>query len=164
MIDKKIRELILNDSYVLWLSSFLEKHFEFDDIYFVHENRLSEENVYFIDNLKFIFNELNKYAVKNKPSISNMFSYYLKYNHSIYHIYYNSEGYSCRKVSSNNNILCIDYDEFKKTYIKDNSINFETSEELIPAYEDTSEIPKVLYIGGRQYVLVQNTQANQTNN
>ena len=60
-MDKSdFKEMICNDSYILWLSKFLEIYGEIDDIYFVREHNLSDydrKNIYY---LKYLFLELNK--------------------------------------------------------------------------------------------------------
>ena len=55
MKENNFKEMILNDNYILWLSKFLERYGEIDDIYFVHENKLVGEDEKLINCLKYLF-------------------------------------------------------------------------------------------------------------
>ena len=73
------------DEYVTWLSNFMEKYDEFDDCYFKHSVKgvLSRKDEKFIDDLKILFDELNKYSIKTGIINKNTFCYLLKYNDKI---------------------------------------------------------------------------------
>lgn len=140
-----MKEIIYNDNYIKWLSNFLNEYGEFDDIYFIKENKyiLSEEDLFFINNLKNIFIELNKYIVKKEIKGNNIFEYYLKYNDEIYHIYYNGEGFSCRISNNANNLNCIDYKEFRKCYRNIMDINFNKLENRVIDCLNNTDLEKI---------------------
>lgn len=145
MGENNFKEMILNDNYILWLSKFLEKTGEVDDIYFIFEHCLTEEDKRMISCLKCLFFELNKYAVENNFNLKNNFEYYLKYNDCIYNIHYNSEGYSLRKVDLNSNLPYIEYNEFKKQYIKNMEYNFKNLKSRVIDSLYNSDLEKINY-------------------
>ena len=129
--DKRIESLILNNDYINWLNKFMEKYDSFDDTYFIHNNKLNEIDIFFINKLKDIFIELNKYMVNNNIDYNNIdynniFSYILKYNDKNFNIYYNGDGFTCKLISDEKiKIPCIDYDKLKKEYKENMNQNFE---------------------------------------
>ena len=125
MREKYFNSLILGDYYITWLSNFMKDYKDIDDIYFVHNHSLSNEDRIMIDYLKDLFIELNKYAAKNDLIKENIFSYLLKYNDEVYKIEFNGEGYSCIKYDKDiKNNTCIDYKDLKKQLSKQMNINF----------------------------------------
>lgn len=126
--EKEFKKMILSDEYVHWLIQFTNKYSEFDDVYFVHNYRhlLSQDALLMIDYLKYLYNELNRYAIKRDVNYEAVFSYILSYNDERYVIENYGEGYSCRKYNSNDITLpCINYNEFKKSLEKNMQINFD---------------------------------------
>ena len=83
MNEKEFSKMLLSDEYILWLKDFMNKYSEIDDIYFVHNHRLSKEDEEKIDCLRYLFIELNKYTVKNNLNNQNIFCYYLKFHHFV---------------------------------------------------------------------------------
>lgn len=130
MEENEFKEMILNDSYIKWLSNIVKQNGKIDEIYFIKNNKLNEQDKIFISCLKYLFKELNKYIVNNNIKQNNIFEYYLKYNDDIYKIYYN-DGFSCKKIISDSNINYIEYKEFKKIYRKNMEYNFEKIETRI---------------------------------
>ena len=118
MENKEFIMNILNDEYITWLSNFMEKYDEFDDCYFKHSVKgvLSRKDEKFIDDLKILFDELNKYSIKTGIINKNTFCYLLKYNDKIYEIYDNADCYCCNISEHNDKISIIDYNQFKKYY------------------------------------------------
>ena len=118
MENKEFIMNILNDEYITWLSNFMEKYDEFDDCYFKHSVKgvLSRKDEKFIDDLKILFDELNKYSIKTGIINKNTFCYLLKYNDKIYEIYDNADCYCCSISEHNDKISTIDYNQFKKYY------------------------------------------------
>ena len=145
MEENNFKEMILNDNYILWLSNFLERYGEIDDIYFIHENSLVEEDEELINCLKYLFLELNKYVVNSKIDHKNIFSYYLKYNDYIYHIYYNSEGYSCERINIDCNVPYIEYKDFRKQFRKNMEYNFEKLKSRVVDSLNNSDLEKINY-------------------
>ena len=142
-----MKEIIYNDNYIKWLSNFLKEYKEFNDIYFIKENKhkLSEEDLFYINNLKNIFIEFNKYIVKKEIIIDDIFSYYLKYNDEIYHIYYDGEVFSCRVINDDNNINYIDYKDFRNCYRNIMDINFTKLENRIIECLNNTDLEKINY-------------------
>ena len=64
-----------------------------------------------------MFVELNKYVVSHNINQVNLFGYYLKYNEFIYHIHFNSEGFTCKKCQKGN-VPFIEYKDFKNPIVK----------------------------------------------
>ena len=118
MENKEFIMNILNDEYITWLSNFMGKYDEFDDCYFKHSVKgvLSRKDEKFIDDLKILFDELNKYSIKTGIINKNTFCYLLKYNDKIYEIYDNADCYCCNISEHNDKISIIDYNQFKKYY------------------------------------------------
>lgn len=107
-------KMILNDEYILWLSSFIIKHIEFDDVYFTHNNRLSDNDLLMINYLGYLYLELNAYNIKNNINYDIEYRYYFKYKDLIYVIEFDGECYSCRicnKLSTEVNY--IEYEDLK---------------------------------------------------
>lgn len=132
MAKEEIVRIILDDSYIKWLSRFLEEHGKFDDCYFSHNVYcLTEREKRFIGCLSMIFDELNEYSFKNGLINKNTFYYNLKYNGKIYQIYWDSQCYCCKMGEEDDNIPLIDYDKFKKSYQKNMQVNFGVLKERI---------------------------------
>lgn len=149
-------KLILCDSYIKWLSSFLEDYGEFDDCYFIHNgnNFLSEKDKHFIDCLSMLFDELNKFSFENGLINKNTFYYNLKYNEKIYQIYWNYECYCCKNGKEDDNIPLIDYYKFKKSYQKNMKVNFDFLKERVIDSLNNSDME---YIRHELYKLVEPT-------
>lgn len=144
MNEKEFSKMLLSDEYILWLKDFMNKYSEIDDIYFVHNHRLSKEDEEKIDCLRYLFIELNKYTVKNNLNNQNIFCYYLKFEDSIYEIEYNGEGYSCTKINKENNSY-IEYKDLKKQYGKQMKINFDfLNDRVFDALRNT-DLEKIRY-------------------
>ena len=114
--NNQYEENISNDDYMQWLTEFINKYGDFDDIYFVHEkhHKLSEKDLIMINYLPYLHKELNKYAVKNNINDSIM-SYSISYNNKIYIIEFNGEGYTCKKYEGNKEkINYIEHKDLKK--------------------------------------------------
>lgn len=126
MEKKKFIELILNDEYIQWLSNFMDKYEYFDDCYFVHNGRgfLSEKDIFLIDNLPNLFDELNKYSFNNSMIDKNTICYILKYNEKMYQIFDNSDCYCCKIGAADKDIPIIDYNLLKKSCQKNMQTNF----------------------------------------
>ena len=130
MEEKEFKKLILNDEYIKWLESFIEKNGEFDSVYFVHEHYLTEKDSKMIDYLENLFKELNKYTVKNNINKDNIFYYEISYNDKVYTIRYDGECYSCCKRNTDKKDF-IEYKDFKKSYQKNMETNFEFLKERV---------------------------------
>lgn len=144
MKEKEFSKMLLSDEYILWLKDFMDKYPDIDDIYFVHNNRLSKEDEEKIDYLRYLFVELNKYTVKNNLDNQSIFCYYLKFEDNIYEIEYNGEGYSCTRIDKQN-VNSIDYKDLKKQYGKQMKINFDfLSERILDALRNT-DLEKIRY-------------------
>lgn len=143
-MDKSdFKEMICNDSYILWLSKFLEIYGEIDDIYFVREHNLSDydrKNIYY---LKYLFLELNKFMVKHEINQNNIFEYTIKYNGCFYHIFYNSEGFSITKRNGDNSKLFVLYDDLKKEYTKNMEYNFKKLKSRVSNTLYNSDLEKI---------------------
>ena len=126
-IEKQFIKKILDDEYIDWLECFINKYGEFDDIYFIHNNKhvLNEQDIIMINYLKYLFKELNKYSVNKDMSNENIFAYQLSYNNSVYLIEYNGEGYSFIKINNKDRVSCIDYNDLKKSISKNMQVNFD---------------------------------------
>lgn len=87
--------LLLNDSYIYWLSNFMNKYNNIDNVYFLHEYRhnLTKIDESMIEYLSSLFAEL--YDVEHT-------NYYLKYNDEYYIIRSNIDGISCTKQNKSN--------------------------------------------------------------
>lgn len=107
-------KMILNDEYILWLSNFAIKNNEFNDVYFTHNNKLSPTDLYMINNLKYLFLELNAYNIKNNINYDIEYRFRLKHENLLYIIEYDSECYSCKSCNmSLNQNNCIEYIDLK---------------------------------------------------
>lgn len=143
---ENFKDMILNDRYILWLSKFIEKYGYVDDEYFAHEYRLSKDYKKNISYLKYLFLELNKYAVKNEFNLNNIISYYLKYKDNVYHISYNSEGgYRLEKCIFSSELKCIEYNDFKRQYKKNMENNFKKLKERVIDGLNNSDLEKINY-------------------
>lgn len=133
MLKKEFIKLILDDTYIKWISDFLEKYGEFDDCYFAHNcnNFLSDKEKQLIDYLSILFAELNEYSIKNSLINKNTFYYNLKHNEKIYQIYWDSECHCCKMGQEDKSIPLIDYDKFKKSYQENMKVNFELLKERV---------------------------------
>lgn len=133
MKDKEFIKSVLDDSYIEWMASFIEKYKEFDDCYFTHnyKNFLGEREMQFIHYLPILFDELNKYCFKNDLTSKSTFYYNLKYNEKIYQIHWDTECYCCKLGKYDDSIPLIDYNELKKSYQKNMQVNFDFLKERV---------------------------------
>lgn len=133
MKKKEFVKLILNDEYIEWLTSFVDRYGEFDDCYFVHNGRgfLGEKDTVFIDYLSILFDELNKYGFKNGITFKNTFCYMLKYNEKLYQIFDNGDSYCCKIGKEDTEAPTIDYNQIKKAYQKSMKTNFKILKERV---------------------------------
>ena len=145
MQEKEFQEIILNDNYITWLSKILERYNEIDNIYFIHKYKLTNEDIKHISYLKYLFLELNKYVVKHNIKKDNILEYYLKYNESLYYIYYSGESISCKKIN-NTNASYIEYNEFKKDYKKNMEYNFKKLNQRVIDSLYNSDLEQINYI------------------
>ena len=139
--EKNFKKEILNDEYVRWLADFTSKYSEFDDIYFIHNNKniLKEKDIVNISYLECLFKMLNKYLINENISYENLFAYGLLSNDNIYLIHYNGEGYSCTRYDNNRyNHPCIEYNDLKKSISKNMQVIFELlKDRVIDSLEHT---------------------------
>ena len=146
--EKKFKKEILNDEYVRWLDNFTNKYNEFDDIYFVHNNKniLSKKDIINVSCLEYLFKELNKYSVNKNISFKNLFVYVLLYNDNIYLIQYNGEGYSCTRYDNNRNgFFCIEYNDLKKSISKNMQVNFELLKDRVNDSLEHTDLEHIRY-------------------
>ena len=140
-----IKDLILNNNYMEWLNKFTEKYNSFDDVYFIHNNKLKDEDLIFIERLKELFVELNKYAVKNNLIDKNIFNYVLNYKDKNYYISFNGECFSCDVVDNTKDIPIIDYKKFKKLYEKNMQDNFSKLDKRVYDTLKSTDLDKINY-------------------
>ena len=127
---EKFREMILDDSYITWLSNFLEKNKEIDNIYFLQNYELNENDKKMLDNLGCLFSELRLYYMKNNDSDPYKNIFYMFYKCKFISIMYNGKGYICKVFNdgilfyyknkdnfAKNGEMYICYDDFKEQYI-----------------------------------------------
>lgn len=124
---EKFREMILDDSYITWLSNFLKEYNEIDDIYFSKNNGVNSNDKNMIQYLGYLFSELRFYYTKNNGTntYKNVFNLY--YNDNFFSLIDNGEGYTCK--SYNNSIL----------FYLENRDSSNKDEEIYICYEDLKE-------------------------
>lgn len=145
MDENRFKEMILNGKYILWLSKIMQKYEEIDDIYFVRNHKISEEDQTFISYLEDLFLELNKFVIGHKMDYKNIFSYFLKYNGVLYNIYSGSEGFSCRKVDINFIVPYVEYKDLKEECRKNMKYNFNKLSSRVMDALYNSDLEKINY-------------------
>ena len=143
---EKIQSLILDNTYINWLDNFMKEYNSIDNTYFLYNNKLRDIDISFINKLKDLFIELNKYVVKNNVEYDNIFGYILKYSDKNYYIYYNGEGFGCNLVSDTyQNIPFIDYNSFRKIYRRNMNENFKKLDRRVYETLISTDLEKINY-------------------
>lgn len=138
---EKFREMLLDDSYINWLSNYMNKNKEIDDIYYPKKNGLNETNKKMIGYLGYLFSELRFYYMKNNGINPYKSVFNLYYNDKFFSIIDNGEGYTCKVFNNGlsfyyknrdyflkNEDMYICYNDLKEQYM---DINFSNLEDLI---------------------------------
>ena len=130
--------LLINNTYLTWLSNFMERKKSIDDLNFIHKYEISDEDIIMIEYLKYLYDELcslqninakvlydelyNCSKNKDLPFIC------LKYQNLYYVISHSKECYSCKH-----------YD--KPVYLSSDR----TSYTQIPLTDEIIELPYIEY-------------------
>lgn len=124
---EKFREMILDDSYIKWLSNFLNEYNEIDDIYYPKNNMLNSNDKNKIEYLGYLFSELRLYYMNNNGTnpYKNVFNLY--YNDKFFSLIDNGEGYTCKI-----------YNYYNLFYLE-NRDSFNKGEEMYICYKDLKD-------------------------
>ena len=161
--NEKFKKMLLNDSYINWLSNFMAKEKEIDDVYFIHNHRLDKSDIKQIEYLRFFFKELCCYYIRNNEITDNIQNFWVICEDKYYELSYDGECYSCkvydkppfinneesedskvRNFDNSKKTSCIKYEDLKKQYSIEqraliNNIIVSNLEELISKVLESPE-------------------------
>lgn len=144
---KTFSDLIIDNSYFKWIERVLEEEEILDDVFYYHNGVTSEEEKFYLKNLRNLFKKLYDYSVKyNKNhNFENAFKYYVKYNDSYYEIGNDGECTYVEKSIPIGDFLVVVYEDFRK-YCKKNMVeNFENLKDSISYSLSNSDLEKINY-------------------
>jgi len=96
----EFKKIFFNDNYMKWLSNFMNKYQSIDNLFFIHENKISDKDILMIDYLEELFKELHIYNLENGVGNVDNNLYCLEYNNKFYIIRHKPGCYSCEKYDS----------------------------------------------------------------
>ena len=141
---EKFRKALYTDKYIEWLFNTLEKYGEIDDTYFLHNNKVSEEDEYMIEHLEDFLKEVNKCMVLNNKYINDICTYRFSYKGNVYEISNNGECYVCSKTDYK--VAIIDYGDIRKMYEKNMKCNFSLLQERVLDSMSHTDLEHIRYI------------------
>ena len=128
MINKEeFRKMILDDSYVRWLSEFMKQHRNVEGGEFLELLNVTEKDKNMVKCFEILMIELRNYIFMDNSLVNKEFQdrFLLEYNNKIYCLEFWGEEASCVidnfTIKSNENI--IKYEDFKKQYQNETSLD-----------------------------------------